>query len=65
MSGPGLRCAFCGKTQAEVKALIAGQAEGLAICDECIGVSVCILLERGYAVAIPGGALRSATAKGE
>jgi ATP-dependent Clp protease ATP-binding subunit ClpX len=29
-----LRCSFCGKTQKEIKKLIAGP--GVYICDECI-----------------------------
>ncbi len=33
-SGNGLRCSFCGKSQDEVKKLIAGPA--VYICDECI-----------------------------
>ncbi len=33
-SGNGLRCSFCGKSQEEVKKLIAGPA--VYICDECI-----------------------------
>ncbi len=31
-----IKCSFCGKTQDEVKKLVAGQ--GVYICDECIGV---------------------------
>ncbi|MBW1740744.1 MAG: ATP-dependent Clp protease ATP-binding subunit ClpX [Deltaproteobacteria bacterium] len=34
MNGNGLRCSFCGKSQDEVKKLIAGPA--VYICDECI-----------------------------
>ena len=34
VSGNGLRCSFCGKSQDEVKKLIAGPA--VYICDECI-----------------------------
>ncbi len=34
INGDGLRCSFCGKSQEEVKKLIAGPA--VYICDECI-----------------------------
>ena len=34
VNGNGLRCSFCGKSQDEVKKLIAGPA--VYICDECI-----------------------------
>ncbi len=34
VNGEGLRCSFCGKSQEEVKKLIAGPA--VYICDECI-----------------------------
>ena len=33
-SGDLLKCSFCGKTQKQVKKLIAGP--GVYICDECI-----------------------------
>lgn len=36
-----LRCSFCGKTQSEVKKLVAGPA--VMICNECIGVAMDIL----------------------
>lgn len=36
-----LSCSFCGKTQAEVKKLVAGR--GVYICDECIEVCLSIL----------------------
>ena len=32
-------CWFCGKTQREVKALVAGPGR-IAICDECVGLCV-------------------------
>ena len=32
-----VRCSFCGKTQAQVRKLIAGP-NGTYICDECIGI---------------------------
>lgn len=37
MSKKDIRCSFCGKTQDQVKKLIAGP-EGVFICDECIEV---------------------------
>lgn len=42
-----LRCSFCGKSQDEVKRLIAGQ--GVYICDECINLCNDIILEEGAA----------------
>ena len=33
----GDRCSFCGKSQKEVKKLVAGP-NGAAICDECVGM---------------------------
>ena len=33
-NGEMLHCSFCGKSQAEVKKLVAGR--GVYICDECI-----------------------------
>jgi hypothetical protein len=47
---PNLRCSFCGKTQHEVKALVAGP--GVAICEAC--VELC----NGVIAAIPEGAER-------
>ena len=47
---PALRCSFCGKTQHEVKALVAGP--GVAICEAC--VTLC----NGVIAAIPEGAER-------
>jgi len=47
---PTLRCSFCGKTQHEVKALVAGP--GVAICEAC--VELC----NGVIAAIPEGAER-------
>ncbi len=38
-----LQCSFCGKTQREVKKLIAGPA--VYICDECIGLCNDIIAE--------------------
>ena len=38
-----LRCSFCGKSQNEVKKLVAGR--GVYICDECIEVCINIVSE--------------------
>ena len=38
-----LHCSFCGKSQNEVKKLIAGR--GVYICDECIEVCTSIVAE--------------------
>jgi len=43
-----LICSFCGKSQKEVRQLIAGPT--VYICDECIGRSDDILLENGFDV---------------
>src|SRR5262245_32575039 len=45
--GDVLRCSFCGKSQEEVKRLIAGPAA--YICDECIDLCNDIILEEGAA----------------
>ena len=39
-----LRCSFCGKTQDEVRKLIAGP-EGVFICNECVDICVGIVEE--------------------
>ena len=36
-SEPRIRCSFCGKTEDQVRKLIAGP-DGVYICDECIGI---------------------------
>ena len=38
-----VKCSFCGKFQKGVKKLIAGP--GVYICEECVGICVCILKE--------------------
>ena len=38
-----LCCSFCGKSQSEVKKLIAGR--GVYICDECIQVCISIVAD--------------------
>jgi ATP-dependent Clp protease ATP-binding subunit ClpX len=45
--GEILRCSFCGKSQDEVKKLIAGPT--VYICDECIELCNDIILEEGAA----------------
>lgn len=42
-NGEVLYCSFCGKSQAEVKKLVAGR--GVYICDECIEVCINIVAE--------------------
>jgi hypothetical protein len=44
--GALVKCSFCGKSQKEVKKLIAGP--GIYICDECIALCIDILLEDGH-----------------
>jgi hypothetical protein len=48
MKSTELRCSFCGKSQSEIKKLIAGPQ--VFICDECIVLCVDILLAEGGAV---------------
>ena len=38
------RCSFCGKSQKQVKALIAGP--GVLICNECVGLCAEILANK-------------------
>jgi len=47
-----LRCSFCGRTQAEVKRLIAGP--GVYICNECIEICADLIGEEEEAVSIQG-----------
>ncbi|MEV0201158.1 ATP-dependent Clp protease ATP-binding subunit ClpX [Nonomuraea sp. NPDC050691] len=42
---PGLKCRFCGKSQAEVRKLIAGPAH-ICICDECVAQCTELLREQ-------------------
>ena len=42
-NGEVLYCSFCGKSQNEVKKLVAGR--GVYICDECIEVCINIVAE--------------------
>jgi ATP-dependent Clp protease ATP-binding subunit ClpX len=49
------RCSFCGKSQAEVKKLIAGP--GVFICDECVQLCLPIIAEKPAMVGAPGSLL--------
>jgi ATP-dependent Clp protease ATP-binding subunit ClpX len=49
-----LTCSFCGKSQKEVKKLIAGPS--VYICDECIDLCNDIIREEGQKGAVAGGA---------
>ena len=51
--GTSLQCSFCGKTQDEVRKLVAGPS--VYICDECVDLCVDILSEELEAV--PGAKL--------
>jgi ATP-dependent Clp protease ATP-binding subunit ClpX len=42
ISGPAVKCNFCGRTQAQVKKLIAGP-QGVYICDNCIQIAHSII----------------------
>ena len=54
---PGsLTCSFCGKTQEEVKKLIAGPS--VYICDECIDLCKDIIVEEGKLEGVSGGMAR-------
>ena len=48
-----MRCSFCGKTQHEVRKLIAGP--GVYICDECVALTTDIMAEEGGRTATPPG----------
>ena len=41
-----VKCSFCGKTQENVKRIVAGP--GVYICDECIGICKNIVEEDAY-----------------
>jgi ATP-dependent protease Clp ATPase subunit len=49
------RCSFCGKSQTEVKKLIAGP--GVSICDECVGLCLPIIAEKSANSGSPGSLL--------
>ena len=46
-NGQNIKCSFCGKSQDQVKKLIAGP-EGVFICDECIEICMDIVEEELY-----------------
>lgn len=46
-NGQNLRCSFCGKSQDQVRKLIAGP-EGIFICDECVEICMDIVEEELY-----------------
>jgi ATP-dependent protease Clp ATPase subunit len=50
-SGGFLACSFCGKSQKQVKKLIAGP--GVYICDRCIGGAHAVIAEPGQTVSTP------------
>ncbi len=49
------RCSFCGKSQQEVKTLVAGP--GVFICDECVELCRAIATRKPKAKAAPGSLL--------
>jgi ATP-dependent Clp protease ATP-binding subunit ClpX len=51
MTNTSLRCSFCGKTQNEVRKLVAGPS--VYICDECLGICVEILRDDGITPTAP------------
>ena len=51
MTNTSLRCSFCGKTQNEVRKLVAGPS--VYICDECLGICIEILHDDGITPTAP------------
>lgn len=49
---PALACTFCGRSQREVRKLIAGP--GVYICDECVGLARRVVSSRGATATQPG-----------
>jgi ATP-dependent Clp protease ATP-binding subunit ClpX len=49
------RCSFCGKSQTEVKKLIAGP--GVFICDECVELCLPIIAEKPKTRSVPDSLL--------
>src|SRR4051794_41114880 len=45
-STPTYACSFCGKNQAKVQQLIAG--DGVCVCDECVDLCVQIMVASGH-----------------
>ncbi|MEK7777982.1 MAG: ClpX C4-type zinc finger protein, partial [Chloroflexota bacterium] len=54
-----LHCSFCGKAQAQVKQLIAGQNKAF-ICDECIALCQQIVADQAEATPAPASAAKPA-----
>ena len=53
-----LKCSFCGKSQKQVKKLIAGP--GVYICDECIDLCNEIITTRGIQAELASAGVSSA-----
>ena len=49
------RCSFCGKSQTEVKTLVAGP--GVFICDECVQLCQSIIAKEGATQEVPSSLL--------
>ena len=49
------RCSFCGKSQTEVKTLVAGP--GVFICDECVQLCQVVIAKRAEPQEAPGSLL--------
>jgi ATP-dependent protease Clp ATPase subunit len=49
------RCSFCGKSQTEVKTLVAGP--GVFICDECVQLCQSIIAKQAAPQEVPGSLL--------
>jgi ClpX C4-type zinc finger len=49
------RCSFCGKSQEEVKTLVAGP--GVFICDECVQLCQAIIANKAPTQEVPGSLL--------
>ena len=54
VDGEVVSCSFCGKSQKEVKKLVAGP--GVYVCDECISLCNDILVEEGHLSTLPATA---------
>ena len=51
------RCSFCGRSQGQVKKLIAGRTRGTYICDECVALCEEVIREDKYIPREPDGDL--------
>ncbi len=47
-------CSFCGKTNNEVQVIIVGPVPSITICNECVRVCLCVLLDKIEGKTIPG-----------